>query len=360
MRCRLAGMIGIVAVFLVTFGCTPIEKEVEATPSNPQPQAEAGAAPVGDVACGGSYELALEFQGITHLVSPQIVNPQDAWVLFPRVDESFSQAKLGVELPRHEPRLYLPQTGVVLTGVESLTGVHCPPDRTPCQAVSLEGKDLRLEGVVEGPLSAAWTNDDPDRSLFLLLNFRKLADKTAELRGVETLPQEQTFAALQRVPFIGDGLAARFRATTGHLQTRKHSKGSFRFGLVKDGVPDASFGPAVPKLAKSFEVVSDIEGCATLRLTDLRTGAEAGTIRIDGNQTVRVIAEHAPAHEGGSQPTTGMPCDNFDHLKAHYLLQRLPEQIDGNGLVVVRDAPGGGMGMNCDANCSPGCSEPKP
>jgi hypothetical protein len=349
---------------VLAVGCTPpiVDDQIHALDDSEGAQAvmplASAAAPTSaeEVDCDGSFDLALEFLGIAHLVSPRIEQPQEIWVHFPMIDEATTTAKIGVELPRHEPRLYLPKTGIVLSGVETLAAAHCPPDVTPCQAISLQGLDLRIEGVVDEPLSAAWTNDDPDRSLLRLANFDELTKQSLDLQGKTPLPQEQTFADLQRVPFTGDGLAARFRATAGHVQTATLWDGDFRTGFV----PGGTFGPALPKLARSFEVVSPVEGCATLWLTNLWTGAEAGSIRIGSTQPVRVIAEHAPTGHGQGLTTVAKPCDNLQHLKAHYLLRSLPPGTEGDKLLVMRDAPGGGQPMSCDPNCSPGCSKSQP
>lgn len=345
MRCRLMVLVGsvCVVVFLAT-GCSNTD------PGAVEPTTAA------DLVCNGSFDLALEFQGIVHLVSPQIEKPGNAWVHFPRIDRDVSTAKLGVELPHHEPRLYLPTANVVIEDRALLTDIECPPDLTPCQAISLNGLDLRIEGAAEGPLTAAWNHDDPDRSLFLLIDFGKMDKETAARAGKQPLLQEQTLAALQQVPFPGDELASRFHATTGHVQTREHWDGEFRTAFAVG----AAFGDPSKKIARSFEVVTNIDGCATLRFTDLRTGAAAGSVRFGGGGPVRVIAENAPdGHEEMGVPGAGTSCNNRQHLKAHYLLRNRPEGLEQAQLVVMRNYSEN-MPSNCDANCSPGCSEPKP
>lgn len=361
MRCRFLGLVG--SMFLVGFlatGCSePAGAEGGAqtgvSTAGVTPQSDALAA--SDLSCDGTFELALEFQGITHLVSPRIASPGNVWVHFPRIDPSVSTAKLGVALPAHQARLYLPTANVVIEGRAPLTDFACPPDLTPCQAISLEGLDLRIEGAAEGPLTAAWNQDDPDRSLFLLVDFTRLDKETADEAGKEPLPQEQTLAALQRVPFPGDELASRFHATTGQVQTRKHWDGEFRTAFAVG----AAFGGTSAKIARSFEVVTDIDGCATLRLTDLRTGAAAGSVRFGAGGPVRAIAENAPhGHGANAAPAADTSCNDRQHLKAHYLLRNRPEGLKQDQLVVMRDIPADGKPENCDANCSPGCSEPKP
>lgn len=351
MRCLMTGVMGLIW-FLAIAGCAS-SRQAEA-PNVPAPYAASTvSAPEADAECAGSFDLAVEFQGISHLVSARIEHPRDFWVFFPRINRRAGW-RLGSSLSVHKPRLYLPRHGVTISGVRAKPSLHCPLGLPECQSVSLAGLDVRVEGAEappgEPPLSMNWSeislSDDQDRSLHRLADFDDLTQRSLEVEQLP--PTTPTFAVLQAVPLRDRRLRARFQGTVGHVQTARLWEGAFKLVRGNDGI-----GPPLPPLARSFELLASGGGCATLRLARLRNSRNVGSIRFEPTDSqVRVIVEHAPKHAAGA--SSSRPCD---HLKSHYLLRDLPRRMRGNRLMTIASAS---ESTSCDANCSPGCSEPKP